>query len=116
MGFDTECDLIVEAVAGRAGAPRLRERILHVRNDLLAEHLAVSVPAVEAAIAAADGSLVAAIDGLLGSGRSLVPYQPDEPAAYEELLAENDLLDPERPPSAGSRLRDLLSFRSGHMR
>src|SRR5690606_19852136 len=36
MGFDTECDLIVEAVAGRPGAAAVREAIRRVRDDLLA--------------------------------------------------------------------------------
>ena len=39
MGFDTECDLAVEAVPGSADEGRIRATILSVREDLLCEHL-----------------------------------------------------------------------------
>lgn len=97
MGFDSECDLIVEAVPGRRGAPALRERIAALRDDLIAEHLGTAARRVAAKHAEA-GSLIAAIEGLRGKGRTLVPYQPDTPGPIDDVLAENDLLDPERPP------------------
>lgn len=103
MGFDTECDLVVEAVAGRKGVQELRDQILHVRNDLIAEHLGTT-PAKFAKTFASGGSLIAAIEALKGKDRTLVPYEPDEPAEVEEALAENDLLDPEHPPSWKKRV------------
>ena len=109
MGFDTECDLVVEAVPGARGAPALRERIAHVRDDLLAEHLGTGAAEVSALVRDR-GSLVAAIDALRGPGRTLVPYVPDKPAKVEEALAENDLLDPERPPNFMKRLASGLPF------
>ena len=39
MGFDTECDLVIEAVPGRKDVQQVRDRILARRDDLIAEHL-----------------------------------------------------------------------------
>ena len=97
MGFDTECDLVIEAVPGRKNVQQLRDQILDRRDDLIAEHLEKSVDEVRKQITGKRG-LIAAIEALRGTGRTLVPYKPDEPANFEEGLAENDLLDPERPP------------------
>jgi phospholipase D1/2 len=99
LGFDTECDLSLDA-ATQNGPPR--ERIRRLRDDLLAEHLGVEIGAVEAAIESSDGSLIGAIEMLRSGGRSLVPFEP--PALNgieEEVLAENTLLDPERPARNG---------------
>ena len=98
MGFDTECDLVVEAVPGRRGVQEVRDQIVHVRNDLIAEHLGTS-PAKVAKSVASCGSLIDTIEKLRGDRRTLVPYVPKKPKKFEEALAENDLLDPERPPS-----------------
>ena len=98
LGFDTECDLIIEAGSPPGNATRRRRKIIEVRNDLLAEHLGVDTALVNQFIEKT-GNLIAAIDALRGAGRTLVPYVPDQPTAFEEPLAENDLLDPEQPPS-----------------
>ncbi len=97
MGFDTECDLAVEAVAGRRGVVARRREILRVRDDLVGEHLGVPAATVRRA-AKRRGGLIAAIEALRGKGRTLVPYEPEKPAVVGEALAENDLLDPEQPP------------------
>lgn len=103
LGFDTECDLSVEAPPGESDA--LRRRIAGLRNDLLAEHLGVDVAAVETALRRHDNSLVAAIEELRGKGRTLVPFvPPDLNAIEEDVLAENDLLDPERPSRGWRRV------------
>jgi len=108
MGFDTECDLVVEAVTGQAGVRAVRDQIINVRNDLVAEHLDKSISDVSEAVKDC-GGLVAAIESLRGNGRSLRPYRPDEPSGVAEALAESDLLDPERPPSlTQATLRRLL--------
>ena len=96
MGFDTECDLVVEVAAAAQEAISTEQTIAAVRNDLLAEHLGVG--AGDVAAATERGSLISAIESLRGGGRSLVPYEPEEPAAVSEALAENDLFDPEQPP------------------
>jgi phospholipase D1/2 len=109
LGFDTECDLAVEAPpAGRGGAA-LRAAIVGLRNDLIAEHLGVDQAVLERAIESEQGSLVRAIDSLRSDGRSLVPFEP--PAlneAEEQVLAESALLDPERPSSRWHALRRHL--------
>ncbi|AXQ93708.1 phospholipase D-like domain-containing protein [Cereibacter azotoformans] len=93
MGFDTECDLSVEAAAGETG---LQERIAALRDDLIAEHLGVPRETFEAVLRA-KGSLIAAIESLRGPGRSLRPFEPPELGAIgETLIADNEMLDPER--------------------
>ncbi|OSP54055.1 phospholipase D-like domain-containing protein [Pseudoruegeria sp. SK021] len=100
MGFDSECDLSLEATRGPQDAD-LRRAILDLRNDLLAEHLAVQPAEVEAAIAAENGSLVRAVDALRGSGRTLSEFTAPEFADLtKQTLAENDLLDPESASSS----------------
>lgn len=106
MGFDTECDVAVEAVAGAPDEARLRARIRDVRADLLAEHLARTPGEVRDAVAHL--GLVRAIDALRGSGRTLERYEPDPVGPAEEILAENDLLDPERPPKWLRRAKATL--------
>lgn len=98
MGFDTECDLVVEAVAGCKCVQDVRDQIIYVRNDLIAEHLGTT-PAKVAQTVVDCGSLIETIEQLRGDGRTLVPYVPEKPKKIEEALAENDLLDPEHPPS-----------------
>lgn len=106
LGFDTECDLSVEVRPGMAGEAALRERITSLRTRLLAEHLDVSEAEVARAVTAAGGSLIGAIEALRGSGRSLVPFQPpDFGILADDVLRENDLLDPERRASLWHRLR-----------
>ena len=103
MGFDTECDLSIEAGGGDTG---LRAKILRLRDDLLSEHLGVDIDAVQRAVSSADGSLIRAIETLRSDGRSLVAFEPPELNAFEEeVLAENELLDPERPARRGRALR-----------
>ncbi|MGP9821007.1 phospholipase D-like domain-containing protein [Salinarimonas sp. NSM] len=106
MGFDTECDVGIEAVAGAPEEARLKERIREVRADLIAEHLACAPEDAHAAIA--EAGLVRGIERLRKAGRGLVPYEPDPIGPAEELLAENDLLDPERPPKWLQRAKATL--------
>ena len=108
LGFDTECDLSIEP---REDDPDLRARILDLRHDLLAEHLGVEAADVDAAIERSGGSLIDAIEALRSDGRSLVPFEPPElNQAEEEVLAENELLDPERPARRGRALRRWLPW------
>ncbi len=98
LGYDTECDLSVEAVPGMAGEDGLRTKIASFRDTLLAEHLGVKAEAVEQAVEAANGALIKAIEALRGDGRSLVPFEPpDFGFVADDILRESDLLDPERP-------------------
>ncbi|MES2844737.1 MAG: phospholipase D-like domain-containing protein [Pseudomonadota bacterium] len=98
LGFDTECDLSVEADPDNAAHTDLSARITALRNDLLAEHLGVGTSDVETAVNASAGSLITSIDALCSDNRSLVLFHPPDLNPVEDaLLAENNLLDPERP-------------------
>ncbi|MBF9033102.1 phospholipase [Rhodobacterales bacterium HKCCE2091] len=96
MGFDTECDLFLEA--GCSGEDRRGEisaSIRSIRNDLVREHLGVERQELERMLDECDGSLRAAIERLRGSGRSLVPFEPEDVEGEDSVLAENEFADPE---------------------
>jgi phospholipase D1/2 len=99
MGLDSECDLLIDAREEQnVGACAQIEAL---RNDLLAEHLDVSVDEVAGKFAAT-GSLIATIEALRGSGRSLVPFEPEQPNAIESAVAKTELLDPESAGGSGA--------------
>ncbi|AQA03259.1 phospholipase [Mycobacterium sp. MS1601] len=95
LGFDKECDLAFEAAGDEQ-----RSAIAAVRNGLIAEHLGLDPGDFDAAVAAADGSLLAAIEGARGQGRTLTPFTEETIAGEGSLLAENDLMDPDRVPTS----------------
>jgi phosphatidylserine/phosphatidylglycerophosphate/cardiolipin synthase-like enzyme len=103
MGFDTECNLLVEA----RGDPRVRRAIAGLRDRLLGEHLDVPQDAVARAVALHGGRLLPAIEALRGGGRTLVPLQP---RASMDLgrLGMDTLVDPMRPSGAQARARQLV--------
>lgn len=105
LAFDVECDLAVEAPASRSD---VREKILSFRNDLLAEHLGAAQADIQSALAAGQDSLIRAIEQLMGPGKSLVAYEPEEPNAVEAALDDMEFLDPEHPVSTRSRLVSRL--------
>ena len=85
MGFDTECDLAVEADE-TAKNEVLRETIAAIRRDLLCEHLGVTEDRLTAALDEA-GSLLRAIEDLRGEGRSLVSFEADDIEDDDSVLA-----------------------------
>jgi phosphatidylserine/phosphatidylglycerophosphate/cardiolipin synthase-like enzyme len=94
LRLDTECDLTIDAdLAGEAPASA---RILAIRDELLAEHLGVSPVDVSARIAET-GSLIAAIESLRGTGKTLAPFKPPRLGRFRTFLAEKEVLDPESP-------------------
>ena len=112
MGFDTECDVVVDSGRNPDNAETVGRAIREVRCDLLREHLGVEVATLDAALG--DGSLVGAVEALRGEGRSLVAFGPDEIEDEESVLAENDLMDPERAqPGFFERLREGVSQIAG---
>ena len=105
MGYDTECDILVEA---KAGEDAVAETIAAHRNELVAEHLGCTREDVSTAIAEL-GSLRQAIETLTQTtGRRLVAVPTRELSMAEELLAESDLADPERPSGVRYRTADFL--------
>ena len=105
MGFDTECDIALEA--NGSNADRIAAVIVDVRDDLIAEHLATDVDTVRAAIGE-HGSMRKAIESLRGEeghGRTLVPFEADTVEHEDSVLAENELMDPE---TAAVELPDVV--------
>lgn len=96
LGFDSECDVAIEAPAGRDD---VREHIVRTRDNLAAEHLGVSLEVFRDAVAE-HGSFLHAVDSLRGTGRSLRKFTEFMIAADASPFAENDLMDPDHvPPS-----------------
>ena len=115
MGFDTECDLAVEATCAGERAAKIRAVIGAVRNRLLAEHLDVDPERLSMRIRES-GSLLVALDSAMGEGRSLRPYEPAEPGPLDRIVAENGLVDPERPPRLRRRILRGLGLQPGWIR
>ncbi|APH70411.1 phospholipase D-like domain-containing protein [Aquibium oceanicum] len=113
MGFDTESDLAFEVIDE---ASPLREKILNVCHDLVAEHLGANPVTVRETRQKCGGSLIAAIETLRGEGRTLCPFEPEEINAVEEELADSDVLDPEQPPKMMKSLMATLRHHTGFLR
>lgn len=96
LRLDSECDVILST--DEPGNEDLQDDIVRLRDDLIAEHLGVSVDKVAKRMAAT-GSLIATIEDLRasGSGRSFRPYELPDLNGFEEWLADNEILDPEGP-------------------
>jgi phosphatidylserine/phosphatidylglycerophosphate/cardiolipin synthase-like enzyme len=86
-GFDTECDLAVEAEDETA-----RRGIADFRHRLLGHYLAVEPDRVRQAIETA-GGLIGAIDSLNGAGR-LAPLPSVRPTWFDRLVSAYRLGDP----------------------
>ena len=101
LGFDSECDVVIDARA--AGQEHRRQTMAEIRLDLLGEHLDVA-PQVVAQTQARCGSLIGAIEELRGQGRTLRPYTPEEVGPLEALAGEAEPLDPDGPLAANEPL------------
>jgi phospholipase D1/2 len=92
MGFDTECDLAIEA----CGDPLIQRGIASLRDRLLAEHLGQS-PDTVGAYVARQGSLIAAVQALQGGERTLHAFDSQILPEMDAWIPEADLIDPSRP-------------------
>ncbi|MEM5790082.1 MAG: phospholipase D-like domain-containing protein, partial [Syntrophobacteraceae bacterium] len=93
MGFDTECDLSVEA----GGEVRLEEGIRRLRARLLAEHLGVPEKAFDSAMRKS-GSLIATIEGFRGGERTLeILDGGGVQKIFDSYVYDTSLIDPECP-------------------
>ncbi|HET7268450.1 MAG TPA: phospholipase D-like domain-containing protein [Oleiagrimonas sp.] len=114
MGFDTECDLAIEAADDDV---TLRRHVQAVRRDLLCEHLDTDVDTFDARMTQAEGSVLSVVETLRGSGHTLQPFDPALMTDGESPLAENELLDPEHVAGGfGTRLWFGVSKLLGHRR
>ena len=99
MGFDTECDVAIEAPDAAA-----RRLILDFRDDLLAEHLGTDPAAVSDGIRR-HGGLARAVDHLWrAGGRGLRPLPLRRENWLGSLLARTRFFDPRYRRSAEARL------------
>ncbi|GEQ98871.1 phospholipase D/transphosphatidylase [Iodidimonas gelatinilytica] len=114
LGLDTECDLVLDADHAKtpAATARIRKAIVHIRNDLLAEHLGCDVEQVEATLKDC-GSLIGTIETIRSEGRTLRDYRLPDLNMAENWLSEREILDPRRPQDLfeAPRKRRLFRFR-----
>ena len=94
QGLDSECDVIIDAAL--AANRDTGAAMTALRHRLMAEHLGCTAEAVAEA-EGKTGSLVAAIEALRGSGKTLDPLDLVAPDGVEKFIADNELLDPEEP-------------------
>jgi phospholipase D1/2 len=90
MGFDTECDLAIQA-----DRKDIRDAIRELRSALLAEHLGCEPEQVASAVEQA-ASLRGAIDRLQREDRTLKPVSA-EPEVSPAVLNVISVADPEKP-------------------
>lgn len=102
MGFDSECDVAVEADPAAAKHDELRQTITSVRNHLVCEHLGVSADEFGDALQRRD-SFLQAVETLRGEGRTLRRFTEETIAGEASMLAENDLMDPDHVPKSVGR-------------
>ena len=108
LGLDSECDVFIDALreSGEAREAVVRT-IMRLRHSLLAEHCGLDVAEVGGLIE--QHSSMAAMIEALAADRGRVGYKHLRPLPMRELteteraLADNEVLDPERP-------EDMLSF------
>ena len=109
MRLDTECDVTVDV--SEPDNAEFGPGITAFRDGLLAEHLGVDTEGVAAEIART-GSLIATIDGLRGSGRTLRPFQMRDVGEIGKWLADNEVLDPEGPGEMFESITKRSLFRA----
>jgi phosphatidylserine/phosphatidylglycerophosphate/cardiolipin synthase-like enzyme len=102
MGFDSECDVAIEAESNSSEQDDVRRQITSVRNQLVSEHLGVSVDEFESAMRQCR-SFLTAIEALRGQGRTLRPFTERTVSDEASPLAENDLMDPDHVPRSLAR-------------
>ena len=109
MGFDSECDVAVEAEPNNADTDDVRREAISLRNRLLSEHLGVPVSDFEHAVQR-HSSVRSAVEELRGDGRTLRPFTEQTIEGEASPLAENDLMDPDHVPrSLGRSVRRFIA-------
>ena len=98
MGLDSEADVFIDAA--RPGNEHAAPAIASLRRRLLAEHCAITEDRLEALLAE-HGSMASAIDAAGdaagNAGKHLAPFGLRPLTDAEKAVADNALLDPERP-------------------
>ncbi|MFM5883745.1 MAG: phospholipase D-like domain-containing protein [Novosphingobium sp.] len=109
LGLDSECDVFIDAA--RPGNGHVGPAIRSIRARLLAEHTGLPLDAVNAALDEGQ-SMIELIAGAPGTGKRLKPFVLRELTDTEKSVADNALLDPERP----EEMFEPLSRRRGLFR
>ena len=109
LGLDSECDMFIDAA--RPGNGHARAGITRLRHALLAEHLGLPRREVQAALEQ-DPSMLALIAKAPRRGKYLEPFALRPLTETERAVADNALLDPERP----EELFEPISKRQGLFR
>jgi len=94
MGLDTEADVFIDAA--RAGNEHAGPAITRLRHTLLAEHCGVPVGEMTELLER-HGSMIEAIGAARSRGKQLLPFALRPLTDAEKAVADNALLDPERP-------------------
>jgi len=94
MGLDSECDLFIDAA--RPGNDHAAPAIRHLRIALLAEHTGLLREEVEARLAR-NPSMIDLIENAPRKGKYVAPFVLRPLTDAEKAVADNALLDPERP-------------------
>ncbi len=94
MGLDTEADVFIDAA--RPGNAHAGKAIYGLRCALLAEHLGVDISVVEQGLAE-HGSMIRLFEETPRGNKRLEPFVPTELSDAAKTVADNALLDPERP-------------------
>lgn len=94
MGLDSECDLFIDAA--RPGNAHAAQPIARLRHTLLAEHLGMD-PADVAAALAGGIAMIELIESAPKDGKHLDHFALRPLTDAEKAVADNALLDPERP-------------------
>lgn len=102
MGFDSECDVAIEADQNDSDHDDVRGEIISVRHQLVSEHLGVSVEEFESELGRSE-SFLKAVEEIRGQGRTLQPFTEEAIADEASPLAENELMDPKRVPRSLTR-------------
>jgi phosphatidylserine/phosphatidylglycerophosphate/cardiolipin synthase-like enzyme len=110
MGFDSECDVAIEADPNTSEHDEVRRQITSVRHQLVSEHLGVSIGELEMATLEYR-SLLKAVEALRGLGKRLRPFTERTVSGEASPLAENDLMDPDHVPR--SLIRTVQRFIAG---
>jgi phosphatidylserine/phosphatidylglycerophosphate/cardiolipin synthase-like enzyme len=102
MGFDSECDVAIEAASSSSQRDNARRQILAVRDDLASEHLGVPTSEFDKAMRQ-HGSFLKAIESLRADGKTLQRFTERDVADEAGPLAESELVDPDRVPRSLAR-------------
>jgi phosphatidylserine/phosphatidylglycerophosphate/cardiolipin synthase-like enzyme len=94
MGLDSECDLFIDAA--RPGNDHAKPAIRQLRIALLSEHTGLLREEVEARLAH-NPSMINLIENAPRKGKYAAPFALRPLTDAEKAVADNALLDPERP-------------------